>query len=126
MSAGGGLKYKNTKDAVVLEETEFFGKKFLISENGKKPEWKLGAETKKIGNYICYKATLVKEVNEFSFASFGRRGRGNNNPDNKEKEKLTPKTKIPCKQANSKSNRHLQKTLKLFLHSSFMKLAIMF
>lgn len=94
MSAGGGLKYKNTKDAIVLEETEFFGKKFLISENGKKPEWKLGAETKKIGNYICYKATLVKEVNEFSFANFGRGGRGNNNQDNKEKEKLTPKTMI--------------------------------
>lgn len=88
----GGLKYKNTKEAIVLEETEFFGKKFLISENGKKPDWKLGSETKKIGNYICYKATYEKEDNAFSFSSFGRRGRGNNpeNKDPKEKEEEKP------------------------------------
>jgi GLPGLI family protein len=91
-SFSGGLKYKNTKEAIVLEETEFFGKKFLISENGKKPDWKLGSETKKIGNYICYKATYVKEDNAFSFSSFGRGGRGNNpeNKDRKEKEEEKP------------------------------------
>jgi len=89
----GGLKYKNTKDAIVLEETEFFGKKFLISENGKKPDWKLGAETKKIGNYMCYKATYVKEDNAFSFSNFGRRGR-NNNQGNKDKKEEKPKTII--------------------------------
>ena len=87
-----GLKYKNTKEAIVLEETEFFGKKFLISESGTKPEWKLGAETKKIGNYICYKATLVKEVSNLSLASFGGRGRGNNNTAEKKDEK--PKTMV--------------------------------
>ena len=92
MSFTGGLKYKNTKDAVVLEETEFFGKKFLISEDGNKPDWKLGAETKKIGNYICYKATMVKEVDEFSFASFGRRGRGNNNNANTDEKTEEAKT----------------------------------
>jgi GLPGLI family protein len=91
----GGLKYKNTKGAIVLEETEFFGKKFLISENGKKPDWKLGSETKKIGNYICYKATYVKEDNAFSFSSFGRRGRSNQeNKDKKPKKKEEPKTVI--------------------------------
>ena len=92
-SFSGGLKYKNTKEGVVLEETEFFGKKFLISENGKKPDWKLGGETKKIGNYICYKATFVKEDNAFSFSSFRRRG-GNNNENSKEKKEEKPKTVI--------------------------------
>lgn len=95
--SGSGLKYKNTKEAIVLEETEFFGKQFLISESGKKPDWKLGGETKKIGNYICYKATLVKEVEESSFANFGRgrgggNGRGNNNNTDKKDQK--PKTMI--------------------------------
>jgi len=52
----------------------------------------LGGETKKIGNYICYKATYVKEDNAFSFSSFGRRGRNNDNKDNKKKEE--PKTVI--------------------------------
>lgn len=84
----GGTKYKNTKEAIVLEEAEFFGKKFLISEGGKKPEWKLGSETRKIGNYTCFKATLVKEGNAFSFSSFRRRG----NTDKKvEKERVAPK-----------------------------------
>ncbi|NVK52722.1 MAG: GLPGLI family protein [Flavobacteriaceae bacterium] len=84
MSFTGGTRYKNIKDAVVLEETEFFGKKFLISENGTKPAWKLSGDTKKIGNYICYKATLEKEVSALSFAGFGRRSSRNNSDDKKE------------------------------------------
>lgn len=79
-SFSGGIKYKNSKEDIVLEETEFFGKKFLISDTGAKPDWKLGSETKRIGNYISYKATLTKEVEPTSFASF-RRTRGNNNAD---------------------------------------------
>ena len=90
-SFSGGTKYKNTKDAVVLEETEFFGKKFLISDEGKKPAWKLSGETKKIGNYICYKATLEKEVSAFSFSSFRRRGRNNTANSDKNKEQVKPK-----------------------------------
>jgi GLPGLI family protein len=91
MSFTGGLKYKNTKDALVLEETEFFGKKFLITEGGEKPAWKLGSETKKIGNYTCFKATLVKEDTAFDFSSFGRRG-GNANADKKENKEEKAKT----------------------------------
>ncbi len=90
MSFGAGLKYKNTKDAIVLEESEFFGKQFLITESGTKPEWVLGAETKKIGNYMCYKATLTKEVDPFSIVGFGR---GNNNNDAEKKDEK-PKTMI--------------------------------
>ena len=73
-SFSGGLKYKNTKDEEVLEETEFFGKKFLISEESTKPLWVLGSETKKIGNYTCFKATLTKKINPNSFSSFRRGG----------------------------------------------------
>jgi GLPGLI family protein len=93
-SFSGGVKYKNTKESIILEETEFFGKKFLITDDGKKPEWKLSGETKKIGNYICYKATLVKEVSENSFANFGRRGRRNNNEEAKKKQEEKPKTQV--------------------------------
>ncbi len=91
-SFSGGTKYKNTKENIVLEETEFFGKKFLIADEGKKPEWKLGSETKKIGNYTCFKATLVKEVDAFSFANFGRRGRRNND-DKKDEKPIEEKPK---------------------------------
>jgi len=81
-SFSGGLRYKNIKEGIVLEEKEFFGKKFLISDTGTKPEWKLGSETKKIGNYICYKAILTKKIDPTSFSSF--RGRNQNNDTKKD------------------------------------------
>ena len=90
-SFSGGLKYKNTKEGIVLEEKEFFGKKFLISDSGAKPEWKLGSETKKIGNYICYKATLTKNIDPTNFSSF--RGGNRNNDTKKDSVKVEiPKT----------------------------------
>ena len=56
---GGGTLYKNLKDQTALTETEIFGKEFLITEQLEKREWKMTGETKKIGNYTCYKATAV-------------------------------------------------------------------
>ena len=81
-SFSGGQKYTNTKEGIVLDESEFFGKNFLISENTGKPDWKLGAETKKIGSYTCYKATYTKVNTALDFGSFGRR-RGNAKADEK-------------------------------------------
>ena len=70
--SSGGTKYKNTKDKVALEATEFFGKKFLVSDEMEQPQWELGAETKQIGNYLCYKATLLKDANPLDFSNFRR------------------------------------------------------
>lgn len=74
--SSSGTKYKNTKDKVALESTEFFGKKFLVSDEMKTPEWELGSDTKQIGNYTCFKATLLKDVDALDFSNF-RRGRDN-------------------------------------------------
>lgn len=68
-TVSGDKKYKNLKTKTWLEQTDFFGKDFLISDSLEKYEWKLENETKKIGNYTCYKATYVvpreiKEVKE--------------------------------------------------------------
>lgn len=79
MMGGSGVRYKNTKDKVALESTEFFGKKFLVSDEMKNLEWELGSETKQIGNYTCFKATLVKEVDPLDFSNMRR-------PDDKKKE----------------------------------------
>ena len=73
--AGGGTFYKNVKEGTMLEATEFFGKKFLITENAEKPKWELGNETKQIGNYTCFKATLVKQTNAFDWRNMRRRNR---------------------------------------------------
>ncbi len=88
---GGGTKYKNIKEGALLESTEFFGKKFLISENESKPEWELGSETKQIGNYTCFKATLVKENNAFDWRSMRRPRRNEAKKDLTKVEKELPK-----------------------------------
>ncbi|PQJ81046.1 GLPGLI family protein [Polaribacter porphyrae] len=76
--SGGGIKYKNTKDRVALESKEFFGKNFLISDSMEQPKWELSTESKKIGNYTCYKATMMKDVDPLDWTNMRRRGRKNN------------------------------------------------
>lgn len=79
MSNGQGSIYKNFAKSEMIEDTEQFSKRFLIMEKMDQPQWQMSAETKKIGDYTCYKATLVKIDNTVDFGSiFGRRGRGNN------------------------------------------------
>ncbi len=61
--AGGGsdVLYKNTKEDRYANQNESFGKMFLINDKLRKHDWQLGSETKNIGNYTCYKATLTRE-----------------------------------------------------------------
>jgi GLPGLI family protein len=92
-SNGQGSIYKSTKDKKMIEDVEQFSKRFLIVENMEMPQWEMGTETKKIGNYTCYKATLVKEDKSIDYGSiFGRRGRGN-----KKKDSTSTKDKAPEK-----------------------------
>lgn len=71
-NANGSI-YKNLKDKKMIEDKEFFGKRFLIIENMEQPVWELSGESKKIGNYICYKATYTKVNNNFDWSVFRRR-----------------------------------------------------
>ncbi|TPD68251.1 GLPGLI family protein [Flavobacterium microcysteis] len=63
-SSGDGKSYKNIKDKTVLSEEDFFGKEFLVSDSLPKWDWKLVDETKKIGNFTCYKAIGVIPVSK--------------------------------------------------------------
>ena len=95
---GGGTKYKNIKDKIALESTEFFGKKFLISDEMKQPQWELGSETKKIGNYTCYKATMLKKTDALDFSNMRRRGRrseDNKKTDSTKVNKVSEDIEIP-------------------------------
>ena len=80
---GGGPKYKNVQTQELLQDQEFFGKQFLIKDDLKKLEWKMGTETKQIGQYTCFKATATKTVDQFDWRSMRRR----NNDDDKEEDK---------------------------------------
>ena len=68
-SNGQGSIYKNTKDQVMIEDVEQFSKRFLVTEKMEQAQWELGMETKKIGQYTCYKATLVKEDTNIDWGS---------------------------------------------------------
>jgi len=73
-SFSAGPQYKNVKEGQLLQEQEFFGKQFLIVDDLPKLEWKMENETKKIGDYTCFKATAIKKVDEMDFRSMRRRG----------------------------------------------------
>ncbi len=96
---GGGIKYKNLQANKALESVEFFGKKFLITDSAEKPKWELGSDTKQIGKYTCFKATLVKKVGAFDWRNMRRRGRGRGKgkkPSDKSKTtKVTEEIEIP-------------------------------
>lgn len=92
MMGGNSVKYKNTKDLIALDETEFFGKKFLISDVMETPNWELGSETKQIGNYLCFKATMMQDVNPTDFINMRRGGREEDKKDEENKE--TPQIEV--------------------------------
>ena len=64
---GSGTIFKDTREKKQLEQTEFFGKVFLINDSLKNYDWKLEKGTKQIGAYTCYKATYTTEVEMASF-----------------------------------------------------------
>lgn len=68
-----GPQYKNIKTQELLQDQEFFGKQFLIKDALPKLTWKMGNETKQIGQYMCFKATAIKKVDEMDWKSMRRK-----------------------------------------------------
>ncbi len=74
--SGIGKKYTNIIEKSKIIEDEIFGKEFLIVEKLEVFDWKVLQETKKIGNYTCYKAEVIIPVSENekqSYQSFLKR-----------------------------------------------------
>jgi GLPGLI family protein len=59
---GGDVYYKNTKDNRYVNQTDTFGKVFLVKDSLEQRSWKLEPETKYIGDYLCHKATFFEQV----------------------------------------------------------------
>ena len=62
--------FKDIKNRTLLIEKELMGKSFTVKDSLKKRNWNIENETKKIGEYTCYKAVLKipvspKETQEF-------------------------------------------------------------
>jgi GLPGLI family protein len=83
MMGGGGTQYKNVKEKMYSVDKEFFGKEFLVKDSLPSYKWQMTAETKKIGEYTCYKATAVVATDATDFRNF--RMRGDKEKEDKEK-----------------------------------------
>jgi len=70
MMGGGGKQYKNIKDKTILQEKDIFGKEFLVTDTLAQIKWKMETETKKIGNYTCYKATAVVPTDKSNLMNY--------------------------------------------------------
>lgn len=84
MSGAGGDYYKDVRDGRYLVKNELFGKIFLVDDKLPILEWKLGGETKQIGNYTAFKATATRTIKRPNMRAIFRRG--GDNDENKEEE----------------------------------------
>jgi GLPGLI family protein len=87
-SFSAGPQYKNIKTKEFIQDQEFFGRQFLITDSLQQLEWKFGSETKQIGQYLCMKATATKTVDEFDWRSMRRK-----KPKKEDKKSETDSTK---------------------------------
>ena len=99
-SFSSGPQYKNIKTRQFIQDQEFFGRQFLITDTLQKFEWKMGTETKQIGQYLCMKATAIKKVDEFDWRSMRRKksfekNRDNSKADSTKAKSVTEDIEIP-------------------------------
>lgn len=60
-SSSSGVVYKNLKEGVFMNQTDVFGKLFLVKDSIQNGNWVMSSETKKIGEYTCFKATFIEK-----------------------------------------------------------------
>ena len=93
-----GPQYKNINDNQFVQDQDFYGRQFLITDSLEKLDWKIGNETKQIGKYLCIKATAVKTVDEFDWRSMRGKSRKNKTESQNKSEKtksITEDIEIP-------------------------------
>lgn len=65
-----GEQYKNVKENALVQSQEFYGKQFLVKDELLKIDWKMGSETKQIGQYTCFKATASIPTKDLTWYDF--------------------------------------------------------
>jgi len=79
MSPFQGILHKEFASKTFTNRVELFGKIFLIKDSLPESKWLLSGESKQIGNYTVYKATMSREVPQEVF-QFGRQNSEENQP----------------------------------------------
>lgn len=70
--SGTGKRYINLIENYSLLEEDVFGEELIIKDSLKNPNWTLSDESKKIGDYICYKATRNIPVSKNDLEAYER------------------------------------------------------
>ena len=65
-----GEQYKNVKTNLQIQQQEFYGKQFLVTDHLQPIAWEMGTETKQIGNYTCFKATASIPTEDLEWYTF--------------------------------------------------------
>ncbi len=71
VSGGSDVMYKNVKEKRYTNQTEVYGKLFLVKDSLSGRTWELVNETKNIGEYTCFKAVYKDSVTTTSFTDKG-------------------------------------------------------
>jgi len=83
-----GDLHKNITNDKLIQSQEFYGKRFLVKDDLLKIEWNLGTETKKIGNYTCYKAAAMVPKSDLNWFDFSWSDLRQNSENEKKEEPL--------------------------------------
>ncbi|WP_088323207.1 GLPGLI family protein [Polaribacter tangerinus] len=81
-----GDQYKNIQKEQLVQSQEFYGKRFLVKDSLYKIDWVMGSESKKIGNYTCYKAKAFVPDNELTWYDFSWADLRTNSKENGEQQ----------------------------------------
>lgn len=65
-----GEQYKNVKENALVQSQELYGKQFLVKDKLQAIEWKMGSESRQIGQYTCFKATASVPSAELAWYNF--------------------------------------------------------
>ena len=65
-----GEQYKNVKENALVQSQEFYGKRFLVKDKLQEIQWKMEAESKQIGQYMCFKAIALVPSTELTWFDF--------------------------------------------------------
>ncbi|MDP5230251.1 MAG: GLPGLI family protein [Cellulophaga sp.] len=65
-----GDSYKNVKENQLVQSQEFYGKQFLVKDKLQAIDWKMGSESKQIGQYMCFKATASIPTADLAWYNF--------------------------------------------------------
>lgn len=79
-----GEQYKNIKEKMLVQSQEFYGKKFLVKDSLLDIQWKMGEESKQIGQYVCYKATASIPTSKLTWFDFSWSDLGNEDSEEME------------------------------------------